>query len=114
MNSGFYRNNHNPSFFSGTATSYRSLFSEASALAASAYASPYATAMTQLGGRPPVLYVEVPGVHADIVPSGSTSATELSNHWVIAQVGTPNEHIMAYAADRAAWNLANIWKPTAR
>jgi hypothetical protein len=114
MDTGFYRKKHNPQFFSGTARSPLSLFSEGILLSASAALSAYGTAMLQLDNRPSGLYAEVPGVYGDVVRSGSTSATEASCLWFMAQAGTSRAHAFPYAEDIAAGLLASGWTPTGR
>jgi hypothetical protein len=114
LDTAFYPNRHNPEFFSGTARGTKSLFSEQSALAASAALSAYGTAMLQSGNRPSGLYAEVPGVYGDVVRSGNTSATESSNHWFMAQAGTTLAHTFVYAPDIVTRYLASGWTPTAR
>jgi len=114
MDTGFYRNKHNPDFFSGTAQTTLSLFSEENALKASAYLNASGTAMLQLDGRPPGLYAEISGVYGNILRSGDTSASETSNRWFMPQVDTSKAHIFPYATDIADKYLSSAWSPTAR
>lgn len=59
------------------------------------------TAIIQ-SGRPSGLYANIPGISAQIIPPGSMTATGYSSDFVLALAGTPQEHIMAYPAERIA------------
>ena len=114
MDSGFYRNKHNPAFFSGTAHQTLSLHTEKNGLLASAYLSAHGTAMIQTDGRPSGLFGIVPDVCGVVIRSGNTSPTELSNMWFMPQAGQSSAHIFVYASDIASAYLASYWTPTAR